>query len=604
MYTLKMKPVSVRCARFIFSIVCLSVSSALCASDIFATATTKTDLQVEIISQEYSTSSSTANPTDNSLGIMLWDENKYNDETVYFEAIIRCDSCSGGNAEVDATLYSDTGSAVTGATVSTTSSTFTRIRSADITSNLTDDEEYTIRIAADTSSGTAYIQSARLIILQSGAKITDLQNQIEIGENDTTTNTSYELIANPKVYLYDENRHSDVVDIFFEATLQGSDGSAVAYAALSNSTTCSTTVSGTEVSITGTTWGRNRSADIESNLTDDTQYWVCIRTTSADTGAISSAKIIVEQSDSTEQLEDIELVYTHVNQGKTDTDSTYTSQEFDQSFDPAIVEANTIDYWYEATLKTNAGTAYARLYNVSDTIAISGSEVSTTATTFARIRSSQLHINMPSSAKFFDAQIKNSGSNTTTVSNSWLIAHFNEIPDPELSFTLALVAANQVNNQITTSVASTITTLPFGNVTVGIPKYIAHSLTASTNAPSGYDVSIKMQNYMQGDYPGNNIDPFISIWGTPTTWTQPTGSTPSVDTGWIGANTTDTRVTGWSSAAQKFGPVNSSENQVMFSSTADEGGTTAFVTFAVETNILQPADYYTGTIQYNITPIY
>ncbi|MBU1110106.1 glycosyltransferase, partial [Patescibacteria group bacterium] len=52
--------------------------------------------QINIIDQVYtSTTTETFLPTDNSLGLILWDGTKYNGASVYFEAIIRCVGCTG-----------------------------------------------------------------------------------------------------------------------------------------------------------------------------------------------------------------------------------------------------------------------------------------------------------------------------------------------------------------------------------------------------------------------------------------------------------------------------------------------------------------------------
>lgn len=177
-------------------------------------------------------------------------------------------------------------------------------------------------------------------------------------------------------------------------------------------------------------------------------------------------------------------------------------------------------------------------------------------------------------------------------------------PDPPaIAFAIQAVEASILTNGITTSVASTPTTLPFGNLTTGIPKYAAHKLTASTNASHGYTVSVKMVHYLQGDYPGNNIDPFIANWNQPTTWSQPTGTTPNVNTGWIGANTSDTRVANWDDAQALFGGITSSAQPVMHSPGID-AGSDVYVTYALEVNNKQPADLYSGTITYTIIPTY
>ncbi len=200
--------------------------------------------------------------------------------------------------------------------------------------------------------------------------------------------------------------------------------------------------------------------------------------------------------------------------------------------------------------------------------------------------------------------VVNNASVATRVSaiNAMVLSE-TEYHPPEISFAIEAVNTGTLTNGITTSAASTPTSLPFGSVTSGIPKYIAHKLTAATNAAHGYTVSVRMINYMQGNYPGNNIDPFVAAWNQPTTWSEPTGTTANINTGWVGANTSDTRVANWSSAAGLFGGITSSAQPVMMSPNAD-AGTDVYVTYGVEVNDKQPADLYSGTITYTIIPTY
>lgn len=175
--------------------------------------------------------------------------------------------------------------------------------------------------------------------------------------------------------------------------------------------------------------------------------------------------------------------------------------------------------------------------------------------------------------------------------------------DPSFTFTVSSVGANTVNNAITTSVASTYSTLPFGNLTAGTPKYAAQRLNVISNTQSGYTISQKLTTVMTGVYGSNNIDPFVATWGTPTTWTEPTGSSPSVDTGWLGANTTDADLTAF--GAGLFGPVSdSTAYPVMSATSSDNGSTSVYVTYGIEANVFQAADTYTGVLIYNALPIY
>lgn len=215
----------------------------------------------------------------------------------------------------------------------------------------------------------------------------------------------------------------------------------------------------------------------------------------------------------------------------------------------------------------------------------------------------------------FDNGAKGDGSYCFRVvtSTSTNLNTYSAIPEitflPSLTFSIAAVGANTVNNGITTSVASTTTTLPFGNLTFNTPKYIAQALSVTTNARTGYSVTMKINPTfeIQGIYPANNIDPFAATgvsWSAPMAWTSPTGTVKNVNSGWIGANTTDTRVSGWSSSpALKFGPVSTDANPVMQASGVDTG-TTIYVTYGLEVNVFQPSDMYAGQIIYNVTANY
>lgn len=181
--------------------------------------------QINIIDQEYTTTGS-AQPTDNSLGEIYWDADAYSGETVYFEAVIKCSvSCSGGNAQTKAELYTSGGSTVTGASVIDGTTTYTRVRSSDITANLTDNTTYTVRLTRDATSGTAAIQAARLIIVQSGSSLTATETQIETGSNTTTTSGTSVSMTDTKIIQYDHDAYnSGSINSYFEATIKGTTG--------------------------------------------------------------------------------------------------------------------------------------------------------------------------------------------------------------------------------------------------------------------------------------------------------------------------------------------------------------------------------------------
>ena len=79
------------------------------------------------------------------------------------------------------------------------------------------------------TSGTGYIRAARLRIIQNDAtNITDSQTQVELGDDQTITATSYGELTNPKYYLLDRNVYSGTwgtnTKAYFEASLKGDGG--------------------------------------------------------------------------------------------------------------------------------------------------------------------------------------------------------------------------------------------------------------------------------------------------------------------------------------------------------------------------------------------
>lgn len=180
--------------------------------------------------------------------------------------------------------------------------------------------------------------------------------------------------------------------------------------------------------------------------------------------------------------------------------------------------------------------------------------------------------------------------------------------DPILTFNVEAVSSGSTHNGITTTQTSTSTSIPFGRIQANnSPEYIAHKITITTNAPHGYTVNAYLADSLKGTYNNAVISPFGAInatWSTPQLWSSPTGTTANTDTGWIGANTTDTSVTGWSSASQKFGPVSIVAHPVATSSSPSRSGKVVYVTYGIEVNAAQPSDTYTGNIIYDVQARY
>ena len=387
--------------------------------------------QINIIDQNFPTTSTTDTPTDNSLGLVNFDSANYSGDTVYFEAVIVCGSCSGGNAQASATLYTSGGSAIT--TVSTTASSWTRVRSASVSLSA---GNYTVRLKLDATSGTARIVAARLIIAQSDAtNITNTQTQIEVGNNETiTTDTTVVVLTDKKLWLYTSGSYDGTVTTTFGATVWRGNGNYTASA-------CLYTTGGTEVGCVG---ANNNSptypTPVSVSLTNGTTYEVRVKTDSdqSKTAEIANAKVIISQT-AAGGLTKMELYHQYANTLRASGSVLGIITEYHNLYTPGNFVGGTFGYFHEATLKNSAVNGFARLINFDadpdDEIDNpTSSEVSNNTSSYVRSRSADLSGNSdwPSSATQLDTIIYTSDiSGATSVSTSWLIIVVTNLQIPE-----------------------------------------------------------------------------------------------------------------------------------------------------------------------------
>ena len=189
--------------------------------------------------------------------------------------------------------------------------------------------------------------------------------------------------------------------------------------------------------------------------------------------------------------------------------------------------------------------------------------------------------------------------------------------DPSLNFTVGAVSGANIDTNdanascgTTNVVDTTTTTIPFGNLKIATAKCAQQSLTIVTNASNGYTIYQKFyndgdpSNMMIGSNTANNIDPYTGTFGTPTTFAAPTGTTPSVNTGFLG---TRSNTIGAFAASNKYaGPFvgAGSGSIVMSKGTPDDGTTPTYVTYKIQVDANQPADLYTGTLFYSVLANY
>lgn len=206
--------------------------------------------------------------------------------TVYFEAVL---ASSAGTASAELRNVTD-GSTPTGAEVTTTSTSATRVRSAAIT--LTTGKEYQVRIKSTGGADTCTIYAARIIFIQNGT-IVKTETVYEFGGNSTSASTTYGVDTSKNEYYHDTTALGGTVTVYFEGYLSQQTATNTAYQQLSDG---SSAVSGSEVTETGSTDARKRSGAI--TLTNATAYELHRKTDPAGTVRSRAGRIIILQTDS------------------------------------------------------------------------------------------------------------------------------------------------------------------------------------------------------------------------------------------------------------------------------------------------------------------
>lgn len=180
--------------------------------------------------------------------------------------------------------------------------------------------------------------------------------------------------------------------------------------------------------------------------------------------------------------------------------------------------------------------------------------------------------------------------------------------DPTFTFSVAAVNSGGSVNGATTNVTTTATTVPFATLSSATPKIAAHDLTVTTNATSGYVLTIKSSDPPLADG-SKNIDVFTGTNASPATWSSPAGSSASVNTGFFGYTTNDaTLCTGTtdrftSSGGNKWAGSSTSALEVACSTTSVSSQTTR-VGWQTEINAVQPPGSYSGVVTLVATPTY
>jgi hypothetical protein len=208
--------------------------------------------------------------------IYLWDADHWDGTlAVYFEAFL---SGSGAGVTAYAQLAAVGGSAVSGSEVSQGGTTDARVRSGAI--SLTDGVEYKVQFK--TSSATARVRGARLVIVQTGSP-TKTESYIPLNTAARAVSTETALKA---LFRWDDEDWSvGSYNVYLESTL-AAPSAQTAYEDANDGTNDDATVSSTNTSKT-----RQRSGGW--NPDDDTNYDSQLRTSSG-TGTFYGSDLIVQ----------------------------------------------------------------------------------------------------------------------------------------------------------------------------------------------------------------------------------------------------------------------------------------------------------------------
>ena len=306
-------------------------------------------------------------------------------------------------------------------------------------------------VSSLTGTGTT-VNAARVVITQTDATmLTITETQVEVGASTTVPLLSYAALTTAPYYCYDVTQTGTTCDTgaspsrfspaptvaagggtYFEASLVNSNSAGTSKAALyqcTSSTTCTTgtVVSGSEVTVTGTTWTRQRSGAI--TLTAGKTYAVWITATSY-LGTIANAKIILVQSDATNGISSLETIQMYANAYQQAL-SSYANTGHPNSFDSTKF-SGTVTYYNESTIYVNdtkspTGTGKSRISDGTQNLG----EVTTTSTTHNRIRSGSIS---PTTA-VFDSQIActSCSGRELIIANEWLIIQIQSMPVPEVA---------------------------------------------------------------------------------------------------------------------------------------------------------------------------
>lgn len=171
-----------------------------------------------------------------------------------------------------------------------------------------------------------------------------------------------------------------------------------------------------------------------------------------------------------------------------------------------------------------------------------------------------------------------------------------------LSFTISGVASASSTEGVTTDVATTPTSVPFGSLTTDVEVEAAHVLTVSTSASNGYKIlAFERQGLVSAN--AGTIDPVSGTNPSPSSWS--TGC-PGSASGCYGYHSGEDVMDGGStrfSANDSYAQFSQTPYEVAYSATPVTDKETNMVYRVVARN-LQEAGEYESSLVYIVVPVF
>lgn len=212
---------------------------------------------IDIIAEDFSTTSTSFTPTDGSLGMVEWDSIKYDPLTkIWFECVFEITYGGSGTGRVDVNLYDEIEGTpvVSGLLFTTITSAGTkRIEGqAEVAAiDLVDGDFYSVRIKVNNAIHTGRLISARIVIIQTGT-ISKTRIFIPVGYNKATSSMSAIELEGKRWEQRIANFDGTIDAARFHATFRTSNAAATASVRLRNLTSATDEVTLTTTATTYT----------------------------------------------------------------------------------------------------------------------------------------------------------------------------------------------------------------------------------------------------------------------------------------------------------------------------------------------------------------